>query len=191
VHAGGWLELGWDAWNFGFHLTDQVPLLWRLASTCRTCRGHGLETKTTTCVLPIMHRRAPCKLHFWLQAWRAALLFVAAGFFCRAITSAGHDIENLITALGERGLGDLSYCLDPVCFGRSEAAAILSLGSLFGWLKSWRRMQGCSQVLNGSHDVGSMPCCVVSWYCVSQVGCSNRRSRSRKGSPAALSSAGS
>ena len=24
VHAGGWLELGWDAWNFGFHLTDQV-----------------------------------------------------------------------------------------------------------------------------------------------------------------------
>jgi hypothetical protein len=41
-----------------------------------------------------------------LQAWRAALLFVAAGFLCRAITSAGHDIENLITALGERGLGD-------------------------------------------------------------------------------------
>ena len=32
---------------------------------------------------------------------------MAAGFFCRAITSAGHDIENLITALGERGLGEL------------------------------------------------------------------------------------
>lgn len=31
---------------------------------------------------------------------------MAAGFFCRAITSAGHDVENLITALGERGLGE-------------------------------------------------------------------------------------
>ncbi len=52
--------------------------------------------------------RAGASLCTWygLQAWRAALLFVAAGFFCRAITSAGHDIENLITALGERGLGD-------------------------------------------------------------------------------------
>lgn len=42
-----------------------------------------------------------------MQTLRSGLLFVAAGFFCRAITSAGHDIENLITALGDRGLGVL------------------------------------------------------------------------------------
>lgn len=38
------------------------------------------------------------------QVLRASLLFLAAGFFCRAITSSGNDIENLMTALGGKGL---------------------------------------------------------------------------------------
>lgn len=44
------------------------------------------------------------RFHLLDQSLRATLLFIAAGFFCRAITTAGHDIENLITALGDQGL---------------------------------------------------------------------------------------
>lgn len=32
---------------------------------------------------------------------------MAAGFFCRAITTRGHDVENLVTALGSQGLSAL------------------------------------------------------------------------------------
>lgn len=46
-------------------------------------------------------------MHLTDQALRAGLLFIAAGFFCRAITTEGHDIENLVTALGGQGLGRL------------------------------------------------------------------------------------
>lgn len=46
-------------------------------------------------------------MHLTDQALRASLLFMAAGFFCRAITTEGHDVENLITALGGQGLGRL------------------------------------------------------------------------------------
>lgn len=45
------------------------------------------------------------RFHLLDQSLRASLLFIAAGFFCRAITTAGHDIENLVTALGDQGLG--------------------------------------------------------------------------------------
>ncbi len=38
------------------------------------------------------------------QSLRATLLFMAAGFFCRAITSSGSDMENLMAALGGKGL---------------------------------------------------------------------------------------
>jgi len=38
------------------------------------------------------------------QSLRASLLFMAAGFFCRAITSSGSDVENLMAALGGKGL---------------------------------------------------------------------------------------
>lgn len=63
VQEKGWLSTGWDCWNFGMHMTDQVL--------------------------------------------RAGLLFTAAGFFYRAITTKGHDVENLVTALGSQGLGRL------------------------------------------------------------------------------------
>lgn len=46
-------------------------------------------------------------MHMTDQALRAGMLFMAAGFFCRAITTEGHDVQNLITAMGSQGLGKL------------------------------------------------------------------------------------
>jgi len=85
VQTNGWMETGWDAYNFVMHLTD--------------------------------------------QSLRASLLFMAAGFFCRAITTRGHDVENLITALGSQGLSKL--------FGQTKKVTQGVLSGLFiGWVMS-------------------------------------------------------
>lgn len=60
------------------------------------------------------------------QALRASLLFLAAGFFCRAITSSGHDIDNLMAALGSKGLSRLF-----------RQTAKISKGVVMGLITGW------------------------------------------------------
>ena len=64
------------------------------------------------------------------QVLRSSLLFMGAGFFCRAITSSGDDMENLMAALGGNGLSEpMPQTLYPAllfvchCFVRGDNEA--------------------------------------------------------------------